>query len=69
MASHVYRDMFSLVRAAKEAKTFEEDSRYYRELQQDIQKQEPAVEDKKDAAPVFNKRLFASQVRLVRTVK
>ncbi|XP_053379700.1 uncharacterized protein LOC123527817 isoform X3 [Mercenaria mercenaria] len=59
-------DMFGVVRAAKEAKTFEEDSKYYHQIEQSFK--EPENDDeKKDAAPVFNKRLFASQGAVIIT--
>lgn len=61
-----FRDMFALVRAAKDAKTFEEDAKYYQQIETSIA--EPEHEDeKKDTAPVFNKRLFASQGAVIIT--
>ncbi|XP_060578079.1 uncharacterized protein LOC132735176 isoform X3 [Ruditapes philippinarum] len=60
------RDMFDVVRAAKDAKNFEEDSNYYHQVEQSIKEPEKD-EEKKDAAPVFNKRLFASQGAVIIT--
>lgn len=57
--------MFSLVKAAKEAKEFTEESEYNRSIDQSRQIQE--AEEKKDVAPVFNKRLFASQGAVIIT--
>lgn len=59
--------MYQLVKAAKEAKTFEEDAEFYRKLQRDLREPEVSDGDRKDAAPVFNKRLFASQGAVIIT--
>ncbi|XP_052819790.1 uncharacterized protein LOC128245627 isoform X2 [Mya arenaria] len=62
------QDMFAVVRAVKEARTFEEDTEFFRDIQKDMQQPEVGVkEEKKDAAPVFNKRLFASQGSVIIT--
>ncbi|XP_052211980.1 uncharacterized protein LOC127831039 isoform X2 [Dreissena polymorpha] len=61
------RDMYQLVKAAKEAKTFEEEAEFFRKLQRNIQEAEVSDGDRKDAAPVFNKRLFASQGAVIIT--
>lgn len=71
----VKEDMFDVVRAAKEAKTFEEDRNYYHQIEKSVQdpENEKSVQDpengeeKKDVAPVFNKRLFASQGAVIIT--
>ena len=51
--------MFSVVKLAKEAKQFEEDTAFFRELEKSLQ--EPQHGDDGTDTPVFNKRLFSSQ--------
>ena len=51
--------MFSVVKLAKEAKQFEEDTAFFRELEKSLQ--EPQHAGDGSDTPVFNKRLFASQ--------
>ena len=57
---HGYRDMFNIIKLAKEAKQFEEDTSYFRDLEKSLT--EPQRDEGNDT-PVFNKRLFASQGR------
>ncbi|KAL4221673.1 hypothetical protein ACF0H5_019930 [Mactra antiquata] len=58
-------DMFGLVKAAKEAKEFKEESEQKRSL--DKARNTNETDEKKDVAPVFNKRLFASQGAVIIT--
>lgn len=60
------QDMFDVVKAAKEAKTFREDEEYYHTIEKSIHEPEKD-ETQKEAAPVFNKRLFASQGAVIIT--
>ena len=62
-------DMFNVVRAAKEARAFKEDADFYRNIEKSVQTREFEAEEKKDAAPVFNKRLFASQGAVIITAE
>ena len=48
-----------MVKLAKEAKQFEEDTAFFRELEKSLQ--EPQHDGDGSDTPVFNKRLFASQ--------
>lgn len=66
MYKTIFRDMFDVVRAAREAKTFEEDAKYYHQVEKSVQEPENG-DEKKDVAPVFNKRLFASQGAVIIT--
>lgn len=59
--------MFEVVKAAKEAKTFQEDAELYRNIEKSMHEREFDTDDKKDSAPVFNKRLFASQGAVIIT--
>lgn len=59
--------MFEVVKAAREAKSFQEDAEFYRNIERSMREREFDADDKKDSAPVFNKRLFASQGAVIIT--
>ena len=57
--------MFEVVKAAREAKSFKDDVELFQNLEKSLKN--PDGDEKKDAAPVFNKRLFASQGTVIMT--